>query len=311
LKECTKVAGKDYYNILGVNRSATDKEIKQAYRRLARKHHPDVNPGDKSAEARFKEINTAYEVLSDPEKRKKYDRFGENWQYAEQFAGQQGAPYGFPGQGAQFEFVDLSDFGDLGDLLGGFGRGFGTRTKTRRPRRGQDIEYATEVTLEEAFHGSTRVVTDITGRRLEVKVPPGVTDGSRIKVAGKGGPGSGGGSNGDLYLVITVKPHHVFQRKDSDLHVEVSVPLTDAMLGGEASVPSPKGKKLALKIPPETQNGKVFRLAEQGMPKMGGTKKGDLFAKVKVILPQELTEREKELFQQLKELQAQSKRGEK
>ncbi|MCK4362409.1 MAG: DnaJ domain-containing protein, partial [Dehalococcoidia bacterium] len=277
------------------------------------KHHPDVNPGDKSAEARFKDINTAYEVLSDPEKRKKYDRFGENWHYAEQFAGQQGAPYGFPGQDSRFEFVDLSDFGNLGDLsdlFGGFTRGFGTSTRTRRPRRGQDIEYAIEVTLEEAYHGSTRIVTDMTGNRLEVKIPPGVNDGSRIKVAGKGGPGLGGGPNGDLYLVVAVKPHHIYQRKDSELHIEVSVPLTDAVLGGEVSVSSLKGK-LSLKIPPETQNGKVFRLAGQGMPRMGATTKGDLFAKVKVVMPQKLTERERELFRQLKEIQAQPQRGEK
>ena len=304
------MAGKDYYNILGVNRSATDKEIKQAYRRLARKHHPDVNPGDKSAEARFKEINTAYDVLSDPENRKKYDRFGENWQHAEQFAGQRGAPHGFPGQDANFEFADLSDLGDLSDLFGGFARGFGTRTKTRRPRRGRDVEYPTEVTLEEAYHGSTRIVTDMTGRRLEVKIPLGVKDGSRIKVAGKGEPGPGGGPNGDLYMVVAVKPHRIFQRRDSDLHVEVSVPLADAVLGGEVSVSTLKGK-LALKIPPETQNGKVFRLAGQGMPRMGVHTKGDLFATIKVVLPQKLTERERELFQQLKEIQSRPQRGEK
>ena len=309
-----KMAGKDYYSILGVNRNANDKEIKQAFRKLARKHHPDVNPGDKSAESKFKEINNAYEVLSDPEKRKKYDRFGENWQHAEQFAGQPGAPHGFPGQGANFEYVDLSDMGDLGDLsdlFGGFSRGFGTRTKTRRPRRGQDVEYAAEVTLEEAYHSSTRVVTDMTGHRLEVKVPPGVKDGSRIKVTGKGGPGSNGGPNGDLFLVITVKPHHVFQRKESDLHVDISVPLIDAVLGGEVAVPSLKGKNLALIIPPETQNGKVFRLTGQGMPKMGASKNGDLFAKVNVVLPQKLNDGERDLFQQLKEMEAQIKRGEK
>ena len=308
------MAGKDYYSILGVNRNASDKEIKQAFRKLARKHHPDVNPGDKSAESKFKEINSAYEVLSDPEKKKKYDRFGENWQYAEQFAGQPGAPHGFPGRGANFEYVDFSDMGDLGDLsdlFGGFTKGFGTRTKTRRPRRGQDVEYAAEVTLEEAYHGSTRVVTDMTGHRLEVKVPPGVKDGSRVKVTGKGGPGSNGGTNGDLFLVTMVKPHRVFQRKESDLNVDISVPLTDAVLGGEVAVPTLKGKNLALTIPPETQNGKVFRLAGQGMPKMGASKNGDLFAKVNVVLPQKLTDREREIFQQLKEMEAHIKRGEK
>jgi len=311
------MAGKDYYKILGSNRSATDKDIKQAYRKLARKHHPDVNPGDKSAEARFKEINSAYDVLSDPEKRKKYDKYGDQWQHADQFEAQHGTPFGgsggFPGfkagPGATYEYVDLSDMGDLGDLFG-FASGFGTKTKTRRPRRGQDIEYTTEVILEDAYGGSTRVVTDMTGHRLEVKIPPGVNNGSRIKVAGKGEPGIGGGPSGDLYLVVSVKPHRTFQRRDSNLSVEVSVPLIDAVLGGEVEVSSLKGK-LSLKIPPETQNGKVFRLAGQGMPKIGSDKKGDLLAKVNVVVPQKLTERERELFQQLKEIHAQPQRGEK
>lgn len=301
------MAAKDYYEILGVNRTATEKEIKQAYRRLARKHHPDVNPGDKAAEARFKEINTAYEVLSDPEKRKKYDRFGEHWEHADQFAGWQHGPFaGFPRTGTTFDFDDLgSGWGDLGGIFEGLFRS--ARTAPRRPQRGRDIEYPIEVTLEEAYHGSTRLIQDTSGHRIEIKVPAGVKDGSRIKVAGKGEPGPGSGPSGDLYLAVTVKPHHVFQRKDSDLHVEVPVPLIDAVLGGEAAVPSPKGKKLALKIPPETQNGKVFRLAGQGMPKMRTNTKGDLLAKVRVILPQKLTDRERELFHQLKELQ----RGEK
>ena len=302
------MAGKDYYKILGSNRSATDKDIKQAYRKLARKHHPDVNPGDKSAEARFKEINSAYDVLSDPEKRRKYDKYGDQWQHADQFEAQHGTPFGgsggFPGfkagPGATYEFVDLSDMGDLGDLFG-FARGFGTKTRTRRPRRGQDIEYATEVTLEEAYSGSTRVVTDMTGHRLEVKIPPGVNNGSRIKVSGKGEPGIGGGPSGDLYLVVSVKPHRTFQRSDGDLYVEVSVPFIDAVLGGEVEVSSLKGK-LSLKIPPETQNGKVFRLAGQGMPKIGSDKKGDLLAKVNVMLPQKLTDKEKELFSQFRQL---------
>ena len=302
------MAGKDYYKILGSNRSATDKDIKQAYRKLARKHHPDVNPGDKSAEARFKEINSAYDVLSDPEKRKKYDKYGDQWQHAEQFEAQHGTPFGGSGgfsgfkagPGATYEFVDLSDMGDLGDLFG-FARGFGTKTRTRRPRRGQDIEYATEVTLEEAYSGGKRVVTDMTGHRLEVKIPPGVNNGSRIKVSGKGEPGIGGGPSGDLYLVVSVKPHRTFQRSDGDLYVEVSVPFIDAVLGGEVEVSSLKGK-LSLKIPHETQNGKVFRLAGQGMPKIGSDKKGDLLAKVNVMLPQKLTDKEKELFSQFRQL---------
>jgi molecular chaperone DnaJ len=144
-------------------------------------------------------------------------------------------------------------------------------------------------------------------QRLEVKIPPGVKDGSRIRMAGKGGPGSAGGSSGDLYLLVSVRPHRVFQRKDSDLHVEVEVSLSDALLGGEVSVPTLKGK-VALKIPAETQNGKVFRLAGQGMPKMGNDKKGDLFAKVKVVLPTRLTEREKELFQEFRKLRGGDKK---
>jgi molecular chaperone DnaJ len=330
------MAGKDYYQILGVSRNASDKEIKQAYRRLARKLHPDVNPGDKDAEAKFKEVNAAYEVLSDPEKRKKYDQFGENWQYADQFAqaGWGAGPYrGFAGEGpfTIFEFGDLgSQAGDLGGIFDALFRDLGARTGTRRPRRGQNIESPIEVTLEEAYRGSSRTIeTQVespcnvcggrgalgnapcytcggSGRvlrpqRLEVKIPPGVKDGSRIRMAGKGRAGLGSGASGDLYLVVSVRPHPLFQRKDSDLHVEVSVPLSDAILGGEVEVPTLKGK-IALKIPPETQNGKVFRLAGQGMSIMGDTKKGDLFAKVKVILPAKLTEKEKELFQQLKEL---------
>lgn len=301
------MAAKDYYELLSVSRNASDKEIKQAYRRLARKYHPDVNPGDKSAEARFKEINAAYEVLSDSEKRKKYDRFGENWQYADQFAGQQWSPFGDSSRtGTTFDFVDLSDLGGQGGIFDSLFRSFDPRTTSRRPRRGRDIDFPIEVTLEEAYHGSARLITDMTGRRLEVKIPPGVKDGSRIKVAGKGESGPGSGPSGDLYLVASVKPHPIFQRKDSDLHVEVSVPLTDVVLGGEVAVPSLKGK-LALKIPPQTQNGKVFRLAGQGMPRMGDTKKGDLFAKVKVVLPTKLTERERELFEELRSL----RRGEK
>ena len=335
------MAGRDYYDILGVSRGATDKEIKQAYRRLARKYHPDVNPGDKSAEEKFKEINAANEVLSDPEKRKKYDQFGENWQYADQFAqaGWRAGPYGdFSGQGP-FTIFDLGDIrsqgGDLGGIFDSLFRGFGARTTSRRPRRGQDIDQPIEVTLEEAYHGSSRTIETqvespchvcggrgslgnapcytcgglgrlLRPQRLEVNIPRGVKDGSRIRMAGKGRPGSAGGSSGDLYLVVSVRPHPLFQRKDSDLHVEVPVPLSDAILGGEVEVPTLKGK-LALKIPPETPNGKVFRLAGQGMPRMGDTKRGDLFAKMQVVLPTKLTERERELFKELKEL----RRGEK
>ena len=322
------MATKDYYAILGVSRNATEKEIKQAYRRLARKYHPDVNPGDKSAETRFKEINEAHEVLSDAEKRKKYDRFGDQWQNAEQFAkAGQGFQSDF-GKGGAYTTFDFGDLGDLGDIFSGafqgFGTGSGTAHRTARPR---SIEHPVDVTLEEAYQGTKRVIqlqaeescTTCGGsgrvgrarcstcggsgrllkpKRLEVKIPAGVGDGSKVRIAGQGSQGYGG-SKGDLYLVVRVLPHQFFERKRDDLHTEVAIPLVTAMLGGEVAVPTLKGK-VALKVPPETQNGKVFRLAEQGMPHLNDSSRGDLFAKVKVLLPTRLTPQERQLFEQLR-----------
>ncbi len=324
------MAGKDYYKILGVKRDASEAEIKNAYRRLARKHHPDVNPGDKSAEARFKEINEAHEVLSNSEKRRKYDQFGDQWQYADQFAkaGAQGAPFGDfnAGEGQSFRYVDNVDISSL------FGDLFGTRASGRRTRarHGQNIDYPIEITLEEAYHGTNRVLTlegeepcpscGGTGKiqnlpcsvcrgagtrrrlkQLEVKIPAGVRDGSRVRIAGQGEQGYGGGPSGDLYLVTSIKSHRIFERKDDDLYVEVTVPFTLAVLGGEAEIPTPKGK-IALKIPPETQNGRVFRLAGQGIPHLGNSTKGDLMATIKVVLPTNLSSEEKKLFEQLRQL---------
>jgi len=326
------MADKDYYNILGVKRDASEQEIKRAYRRLARKHHPDVNPGDKSAEAKFKEINEAYEVLSDKEKRQKYDRFGDQWQYADQFAkaeAQQTPFWDFSRGGAQtfhFEEDDLSSL--FGDLFSGFRTG--TSRRQVRPRRGRDVNYPVKVTLEEAYNGTNRILgletngpcssCNGTGKiqnvlcstcrgsgmvtrlkRLETKIPPGVKNGSRVRIAGKGEPSYAGGKSGDLYLVISVKPHRLFERKGDDLYVEVAVPLTVAVLGGEAQVPTLKGK-LALKIPPETQNRRAFRLAGQGMPHLGNSSRGDLLARVKVALPTHLSAEEKKLFEQLSQL---------
>jgi len=322
------MAAKDYYSILGVPRNASEKDIKQAYRKLARKYHPDVNPGDKSAEAKFKEINQAHEVLSDSEKRKKYDQFGENWQYADQFARagaqQQQPTWEFRRGGTTFDFGDMGAEEGFGDIFDSILRGSRGRS-SRRPLRGQDFEQPVEVSLEEAYRGTTRMLemqseepcpackgkgcrtcggagAVLRPRRLEVKIPPGVKENSRVRIAGKGGPGSLGGPAGDVYLLISVKPDSRFQRTEDDLHVEVPVHLVDAILGGEAEVPTLEGKKLALKIPPETQNGKLFRLAGQGMPRLGNDGKGDLYAKVKVVLPSRLSAKEKELFQQLKTL---------
>lgn len=322
------MAGKDYYSVLGVKRDASEDEIKKAFRKLARKYHPDVNPGDKTAEARFKEMNEAYEVLSDSDKRKKYDQYGDQWQYADQFAraGAQGAPTGDFRQAGGRPFVFDSDAESLfGEMFGAFG----ARTRTRA-RRGHDVESAVDVTLEEAYHGTTRVLSleedepcrtcGGSGRvrntacsacrgvgavrrlnRLEVKIPAGVRDGSRVRVAGKGEPGYGGGPAGDLYLVISAQPHRLFERKGDDLYVEASVPLTAAMLGGEVEIPTLKGK-IALKIPPETQNGKVFRLKGQGMPHLSGSAFGDLLATVRVVLPVNISAEEKKLFEQLQRM---------
>ncbi len=290
------MAYKDYYRILGVGRGASEKEIKEAYRRLARKYHPDVNPGDKSAEQKFKEVNEAYEVLSDPEKRRKYDQFGENWQFAEQFSRAGGQRFSgfsvgdlfsnFESSGGGFESI----FDDLFSSFG-FGRRGGSRTRVWS----QPLEQEVEISLEEAFYGTTRLIA-ANGHRLEVKIPPGVDTGSRVRVGGRTG-------EPEIYLNIKVQPHERFERRGDDLYTEVPIFLTDAVLGGEVEVPTLKGK-LLLRIPPETQNGRVFRLAGQGMPHLSNSGRGDLFVRVKVMLPTNLTPQEKELFQQLRKLRS-------
>ena len=327
---------KDYYQTLGVAKSATEKEIKAAYRKLARKYHPDVNPGDKAAEAKFKEINNAYEVLSDKDKRKKYDKYGDKWQYADQFeeAERQQAQYRqYPsggGGGQSFQFGgDIGGMDSIFDELFGKGRGGGF-SRQARPRRGQDLETEVEVTLEEAFSGTARTISlqaqepcaschgtgqianvacsvcrgagFVNGvKRLEVKIPAGVTTGSRVKVTGKGQPSFGGGPAGDLFLIVKVRPHDIFERRGDNLHVTIPVPLTTAVLGGTIEVPTLKSK-LELKIPAETQNGRVFKLGGQGMPHLGKAQKGDLLAKVTIVLPEKLSEKEKELFRQLRDI---------
>lgn len=296
------MAKKDYYQILGVGRNASDKEIKQAYRKLARKYHPDVNPGDSSAETKFKQVNQAYEVLSDPDKRKKYDQFGDQWQHADQFAeaGAYGPFRGFRQGGTRVEFTDFdaSGLGDIfGDLFRNFGSAGATGTGTRQRRR-PVVEHPVEITLEEAFSGTTRLL-NLDGRRLEVKIPPGVDNGSKVRVAS--GAAEGGS---DVHLLVSVRPHSKFERKGKDLYVDVPVPLTDAVLGGEVEVPTIKGGKLALKIPPETQNGRSFRLSKQGMPVLHKKdERGDLFARVRVVLPTNLSEKERKLFEELRKLQ--------
>lgn len=311
---------KDYYQILGVSKNGSDKDIKQAYRRLARKLHPDVNPNNRAAQDKFKQINEAYEVLSDPDKRKKYDALGANWQQYEQYqrAGGQG-PFqwgGAHGGGTQYRTITAEEFESLfggrgGDDLSGFsdffrtffGSGFGTAgTRTQaRPRRGQDVEQAIEISLEEAYRGATRMVQK-DGRRLEIKIPAGVKTGSKIRYAGEGMPGLVGAAPGDLYLRVQVADHSIFERRGDDLYCEAPVNLYTALLGGEATVPTLKGQ-VVLKIPAETQSGKTFRLAGQGMPRLNEPDSfGDLFAKVRVVLPEHLSPSERELFETLSKL---------
>ncbi len=306
---------KDYYTTLGVPKTASEKEIKQAYRKLARKHHPDVNPGDKSAEAKFKEINEAYEVLGDPEKRRKYDELGANWRAYEQ-AQQQGQPWGAPFGGGAYsantggaggyrtmteeEMRDLfgnedpfSDF--FKTFFGGGGSSGGGRQRAGRATRvqkGRDIEHEVDLTLEEAFHGTTRRMSIKEGghaRSVDVRIPVGVKDGSRVRAAGEGESGANGGVAGDLYLRVRIRPHAMFERKGEDLHSRVAVPVTTAVLGGEAQVPTISGA-VRLKIPESTQNGQVFRLKGHGMPAVGKPDdRGDLYATVDVQLPRSLT----------------------
>jgi DnaJ-class molecular chaperone len=324
---------KDYYQTLGVPKSASDKELKQAYRKLARKHHPDVNPGDKSAEARFKEINEAYEVLGDPDKRRKYDELGANWRMYEQ-AQQQGQ--GFPG-GAPFgggawninmggpggyrtmteeEMHDLfgneDPFSDFFRTFfgggGGGGREGGRTRQGRAPRsqKGRDIEHEVELTLEEAYHGATRRISIKQGghaRSVDVRIPVGVKEGSRVRAAGEGESGGNGGAAGDLYLRVRLKPHPVFERKGNDLHAKVAVPVTTAVLGGEAQVPTITGS-VRLKIPETTQNGQVFRLKGHGMPAVGKPDdRGDLYATVEIQLPRSLSKEQRQHYEALGKLE--------
>ncbi len=291
---------KDYYAVLGVKKDATEKEIKQAYRKLARRYHPDVNPGNKEAEEKFKEISEAYEVLSDPGKRQKYDRFGKDWARFEQGFGGPGGPGGFryeqyPGGGFDFD-MGAGSFSDFFEML------FGPRGAGARDIRGADVESEIQVTLKEAFEGATKSISVATmpgepPRRLEVKIPKGVDDGSRIRLAGEGAPGPTG-KRGDLYLIVRMQPDPQFERKGDDLYRDVVVPFTTAALGGEIRVPTLTGS-LTMTLPPGTQGTQTFRLSGQGMPRLRGGGRGDLYARIRISVPKNLTERQRELIREL------------
>ena len=314
----------DFYSTLGVGRDASEKDIRSAYRRLARKYHPDVNSGDAEAGERFKRINEAYQVLSDEKTRRDYDEFGENWRHAEQmrnFGGRGGSRRGPGVHFQQFDLGDLGDsgFGGLGDLFGFGSRAGGPRQGAAR-RRAQEVE--TQITLAEAYSGATRLVSyqaarpcescSGTGRRgsaacaacqgagmevrparLEVKIPAGIDDGGRIRVRPS--------PDVELALRVRVRPDSRFTRKGSDLHAEVSVPYLDAILGGEAEVPTMAGRVM-LTIPAGSQNGRSFRLSGKGMPRLGGGDPGALVATLKVVLPESVDVEERELFEGLRRM---------
>jgi len=374
-------AGKDYYELLGVSKTATPKEIKAAYRRLARKYHPDVNPNDKVSEERFKEVSQAYEVLSDPEKRKKYDAYGAHWESMGAGGGPGGGSGGFtfrPGGDTSQEF----DIGNLfGDLFGGSRPGAGApggwggfTTERRGPRQGEALQYEIEVSLEEAFNGGERRFTitaqdncptchgsgaepgakmetcsqcrgsgrgrglggfslggDVCPRcqgkgqvpsqechtcrgngRVErpravtVTIPKGVSDGNKLRIAGQGNPGVSGGTAGDLYLVVKLRSHPLFERRGDDLYVDLPVTFAEAALGAEVQVPTVTGK-VTVKVPAGVQSGQQIRLGGQGMPRRGGGN-GDLYARVKVTVPRNLSDEERRLVEELGRLRSENPR---
>lgn len=304
----------DYYRILGVDRDASTKDIRKAYRRLARQYHPDVNPGDQQAEAKFKQINEAHEVLSDEEKRRKYDELSQSYRQWQHMGGQSGGfdwgswTSGRPG-GFRVEFTDTdagagdpfsdffrSIFGSMGQPQTGQGRA------SRAASRGQDLEVVAHVSLEDAYRGTERLV-QMGRRQLNVKIPRGAGDGARVRLRGQGERGYAGGQAGDLDVIVRVSDHPVFKRDGDDLFVDLKVPLLTAVLGGTVRAPTLDGG-VTLTIKPGTQSGQTIRLRGKGMPRLRQSGEvGDLFARVLVQVPAHLTDEERALFERLRALQ--------
>lgn len=313
---------KDYYEILGVSPSASKKDIQQTYRKLARKYHPDVNPGNKEMEEKFKAINEAYQVLSNDEQRKKFDQVRTQylqWQQSggrqqdfdwQRWANPQAGGASQPG-GVHVEYANVEDFEDLfgeespySDFftnLFGQGRRGGKgarRTASTGPRPGRDVEYDINLTLEEAYRGAERLL-EVDGRRATVRIPPGVNTGSRVRFAGQGEPGHNGAQAGDLYLLVHILPNQTYERAGDDLHMDVPVDIFTAIAGGEVRVPALE-KQLILTIPPRTNANQSFRLRGKGMPHLGSPDKhGDLYARVRLVLPEGLTDQEIESIRAL------------
>lgn len=293
---------KDYYHVLGVEKNATDDEIKKAYRKLARKLHPDLNPNDKEAHKKFQEINEANEVLSDPEKRKKYDQYGKDWQHAEQFEQARRSQQQHGGTGysetfnGDFNQGDFSEF--FNSMFGGMGGGHARR---EAKFRGEDYHAQLQLNLTDVYKTHQQVLT-VNGKSIRITIPAGVEDGQRIKIKGHGGAGINGGPAGDLYIEFHINNNTAFRRDGNDLHAHLGIDLYTAVLGGEVMFDTFDGK-VKLNIQPETQNGVKMRLKGKGFPvyKKEG-EFGDLIVTINVKMPVNLTEKQKELFEQLSKL---------
>lgn len=289
------MAKKDYYEILGVERNASSEEIKKVYRELAKKYHPDLHPNNKDMEARFKEINEAYEILKDPKKREQYDRFG-SAVFEPGFHGGREA-YTYPGGTINPEDMGF-DFGGLEDI---FGNIFGKRTsRPKGPTRGEDTEYTLEIGFEQAIRG-TEVRLTIDGEKITVKLPAGVKNGSRVRLAGRGKPGILSGPRGDLYIVTKIKPHPYFNRENDDIYLDVPITITEAALGAKVHIPTIDGKTL-LVIPPGTQNGQKLRLKGKGVTHIKSNDRGDQYVIIRVVTPKELDEKSKRLLEEFQKL---------
>lgn len=310
---------KDYYKILGVSKEATPEDIKKSYRKLALKYHPDRNPGNRDAEERFKEVGEAYEVLKDPEKRKKYDRLGMNWKEYEHAGAGGSSGYssweqtnrrtGRRSDGRTGRWSDSysTDFSDFFNTF--FGGGFDGRQSYANSHdfqgKGEDYQADLTITLADALHG-TEAFLSIGSEKIKATIPPGVRDGQILRVKGKGGKGSGGRESGHLYLKVTVHPDPVFVRNGNDLYTDIRVPLYTAILGGKTSVPSLRGT-VRVSVPGGSPNGKMLRLTGLGMPVFGKKKEsGDLYARITIDIPENLTPDELALFRQLAKIRGSS-----
>ncbi|MEZ4824818.1 MAG: J domain-containing protein [Bacteroidia bacterium] len=303
---------KDYYQILGIGKSASPDEIKKAYRKLAKIYHPDKNPGDKVAEEKFKDISEAYEVLSDKDKRARYDQFGANWKYAQEDNPEQGFNRA-PGGATYYTYEgDLNDlftddrgFSEFFYRMFGADSPFGSRNtgRSNRSRKGQDYHAVLPVSLEEVFQGSQRTF-QVNGKNLRIKIKPGVQEGKTLRLPGKGGPGAGGGPAGDLFLQIQIQPHPQFQIEGANLKTETRVDLYTFLLGGKVEIPAPGGT-VRISITPETEPGKVIKIVGKGLPLDESLKRsGDLYVTLQAKIPHNLSEKEKAMIRELADMRA-------